>query len=181
MEIKVMDDVAFKKLNRIALVLAIALPLIVALLFGVKVEIDYPFSVYLLPKINAGLNAFSALCLISALYFIKKGNIKLHTSAIYAAMGASIGFLLLYVLYHISTAHTTFQGEGVIRYVYFILLITHILLAIIQPAFVLYAFLYAFTGRIEKHKRIVKIAYPIWLYVAITGVICYLMISPYYQ
>jgi putative membrane protein len=169
-----------KRLNLIITIISIALPLIVAILFGIRLDIELPFNVYILPAINAVLNGASALLLIGALVAVKRGNIKLHSSFIYTAMGFSLAFLLIYVFYHISTTHTAYCGVGGIRYLYFTLLITHILLAIIQAPLVLFAFLYGYTGQIDRHKKLVKFSYPVWLYVSVTGVICYLMISPCY-
>lgn len=169
---------SFKTLDRWAWILSIALPLIVAVLFGLKVDINYPFNVYILPMINAILNGLSTITLIGALVAVKQKNIKLHSSLIYVTMAFSVLFLVGYVLYHISAGHVAYQGEW--GALYFPILITHIALAAVQPSFVLFAFVYAYTGRYEKHKKIVKFAYPIWLYVAITGVICYLMIAPFY-
>lgn len=167
-----------KKLNLIVTVISIALPLVVAILFGVRLDINLPFNPHLLPMINAVLNGSSALMLIAALIAVKQKNIKMHSSLIYVAMGLSLVFLLLYVFYHIVTDSTKYGGD--MGYVYYPILITHIILAAIQAPFVLFAFLYGFTGQIEKHKKLVKFSYPIWLYVCISGVICYLMISPYY-
>ena len=143
-------------------------------------DFEWPFDVYLLPLINAILNGTSALLLIGALIAAKAKNINLHTKLIYTAMVLSLMFLVVYIMYHTTAGHTKFGGEGTIRSVYFFFLITHIILAAIQAPFVLYAFLYGYTGEIEKHQKIVKFSYPIWLYVSVTGVICYLMISPYY-
>jgi putative membrane protein len=170
----------YKKFQLAVNVLAIALPIIVAILFGVRLDIQLPFNVYLLPMINAVLNGGSAVLLLAALWAVKQGNIQAHTRLIYAAMALSILFLVCYVLYHVTTNPTTYGGVGAMRTLYFVLLVTHIILAIIQPALVLYAFMYAYTGQIEKHKRIVKLSFPVWLYVSVTGVICYLMIAPYY-
>ena len=99
---------------------------------------------------------------------------------IYVAMAFSLVFLVVYILYHVTTGHTKFGGEGAVKIIYFAILISHIILAAVQAPFVLYAFLYGYTNQVEKHKKIVKFSYPIWLYVSISGVICYLMISPYY-
>jgi putative membrane protein len=167
-----------KKLNLIVTVISIALPLVVAILFGVRLDINLPFNPHLLPMINAVLNGSSALMLIAALIAVKQKNIKMHSRLIYVAMGLSLVFLLLYVFYHIVTDSTKYEGD--MGYVYYPILITHIILAAIQAPFVLFAFLYGYTGQIEKHKKLVKFSYPIWLYVCISGVICYLMISPYY-
>lgn len=171
----------YKKLRLLVNVISIALPLIVGAMFQFKfTDFVWPFDVHVLPLINAILNGATAVLLIGALVAVKGRNIDLHKKLIYAGMGLSLLFLVVYIMYHTTAGHTKFGGEGTIRYIYFFLLLTHILLAAIQAPFVLYAFLYGYTGQIEKHQKIVKFSYPIWLYVSITGVICYLMISPYY-
>ncbi len=168
-----------KKLNLIITVISIALPLVVAILFGVRLDVQLPFDAHLLPFINAILNGLSAIVLIAALIAVKQKNIKMHSRLIYLAMGISLLFLLLYVFYHIVTDSTSYKGT--LGYIYYPLLISHIILAAIQAPLVLFAFLYGYSGQIEKHKKLVKVSYPVWLYVSVTGVICYLMISPYYS
>jgi putative membrane protein len=176
------QEASYKKLRLLVNIISVALPLIVAGMFQFKfTDFVWPFDVYILPLINAILNGTSALLLIGALVAIKKGNINLHQRLIYVAMTLSLLFLVVYIMYHVTAQHTTFGGEGTIKAVYLIILLTHIFLAAIQAPFVLYAFLYGYTGQNEKHKKLVKFSYPIWLYVSITGVICYLMISPYYS
>ena len=171
----------YKKLRLLVNVISVALPLIVGAMFQFKfTNFVWPFDVYVLPLINAILNGTTALLLIGALVAAKNRNINLHKRLIYISMGLSLLFLVVYIMYHTTAGHTKFGGEGTIRSIYFFLLLTHIVLAAIQAPFVLYAFLYGYTGQIEKHQKIVKFSYPIWLYVSITGVICYLMISPYY-
>jgi putative membrane protein len=185
--IKVLDEQGnetsnYKKLRLLVNVISVALPLIVAAMFQFKFkDFVWPFDVYTLPLINAILNGTVALLLIGALVAVKNKNIDLHKRLIYVGMGLSLLFLVVYILYHTTAGHTKFGGEGAVKYIYFFLLLTHIVLAAIQAPFVLYAFLYGYTGQIEKHQKIVKFSYPIWLYVSITGVICYLMISPYYE
>ena len=159
-------------------IISILLPLVVAVLFGVKLQVELPFDKYLLPFMNAIINATSAVLLIAALIAIKAKNINLHKRFIYLAMALSLVFLLLYVAYHLISEPTKYAGDY--ASVYYPLLITHIIFAAIQPPFVLYAFLFGYTGQNEKHKKLVKISYPIWLFVAVSGVVCYLMISPYY-
>jgi putative membrane protein len=176
-----LDSKAYKNLRLAVNVISIILPVLVGIMFQFKfTDFQWPFDVYILPLTNAILNASSAVLLIGALVAIKNRNVVLHTRLIYAAMVLSLLFLVVYILYHTTAGHTKFGGEGTIRLVYFVLLLTHIVTAAIQAPFVLYAFLYGYTGQYEKHLRIVKISYPLWLYVSITGVICYLMISPYY-
>lgn len=172
---------SYKTLRLLVNVISVALPLIVGAMFQFKFkDFVWPFDVHVLPLINAILNGTTALLLIGALVAVKGKNIDLHKRLIYTGMGLSLLFLVVYIMYHTTAGHTKFGGEGTIRTIYFVLLITHIILAAIQAPFVLYAFLYGYTGQIEKHQKIVKFSYPIWLYVSITGVICYLMISPYY-
>jgi putative membrane protein len=96
-------------------------------------------------------------------------------------IGLSAAFLVMYVMYHMTSESTPFGGEGVIRYVYFFILITHIILSVVVIPFVLFTFGRALSGNYERHKALARYTFPIWLYVAITGVIVYLMISPYYQ
>ncbi len=174
-----MSIISQKNLNTVITVISIVLPLVVAILFGVRLNIELPFDVHLLPFINAVLNAASAITLVAALVAVKNKNIKLHSNLIYLAMLLSLIFLLLYVFYHIVTDSTKYEGS--MGYIYYPLLISHIILAAVQAPLVLFAFLYGFTGQIERHKKLVKFSYPVWLYVCITGVICYLMIAPYYS
>ena len=173
-------DSSYKKLELGVKVVSVVLPIAVALLFGIRLNVNWPFDVYYLPLANAILNGACALMLIGSLIAIKNGNVKLHTRLIYTSMVFSLLFLVIYILYHVTTEHTPYEGEGTIRLIYFIILITHIILAAVQAPFVLFAFLYGYTNQLEKHKKIVKFSFPIWLYVSVTGVICYLMISPYY-
>jgi putative membrane protein len=173
------NDQQLKKLSFIITTISIALPLVVVVLFGVRLNFELPFDPHLLPLINAVLNAVSAFVLIAALVAVKQKNIKLHSRLIYLAMAISLLFLLLYVFYHVITDSTKYGGS--MGYLYYPLLISHIILAAIQAPLVLFAFLYGYSGQVEKHKKLVKISYPVWLYVSVTGVICYLMISPFYQ
>jgi putative membrane protein len=171
-----------KKYNRIITFLSIIIPLAVALLFGVslkKLGFDVePLS--FLPPIYATINGITAMLLIFAVIAIKKGNRKLHEQLNTTAIFCSVLFLLLYIAYHITSESTKFGGEGAIKYVYYFILITHISLSIVVIPFVLITFVRARLGKFAEHKKIAKITFPLWLYVAITGVIVYLMISPYY-
>ncbi|WBM75042.1 DUF420 domain-containing protein [Saprospira grandis] len=183
MSTPIVDDTgakSHKNLNIIITVISVVLPLVVALLFSVKLEVNFPFNVYWLPAINAMLNGGTAILLVLALVAAKQHKVKLHSQMIYLAMGLSLVFLLVYVLYHVTTGHTKFQGEGTEKIIYLLLLFSHIALAAIQAPLVLFAFLYGYTGQVDRHKRLVKFSYPVWLYVSVTGVICYYMIAPYY-
>lgn len=166
-----------KKYNKLIIALSIVIPIAVAILFGVKIDLELPI---FLPPFYATINAITALVLIFAIIQIKKGNRKVHEKLMKLAIGLSVLFLLLYILYHMTSDSAKFGGEGTIKYVYYFILITHILLSIIVIPFVLITYVRAITNNIEKHKKIAKITFPLWLYVAITGVVVYIMISPYY-
>ena len=166
-----------KDYSKLIIALSVAIPLAVAGLFFIKID-GYDLS--FLPPIYATTNALVSLLLVLALFAIKAKNIQLHKKLITTAVAFSAAFLLMYVAYHITSESTKFGGEGNIRILYFFLLISHILLSIVVIPFVLFAYTFGFNMQIEKHKKIVKYTFPIWLYVSVTGVIVYLMISPYY-
>lgn len=162
--------------------LSIVIPVAVAILFGVNLKkLGYdvePLS--FLPPIYASVNGLTAILLVWAISAVKKGNFKLHEGLIKLCMICSSLFLVMYVAYHMTSDSTPYGGEGIIRYVYFFILITHILLSIIIIPFVLFTFVRGIAGAYERHKKLARITYPMWLYVAVTGVIVYMMISPYY-
>lgn len=166
-----------KKYNKLIVVLSILIPVVVAVLFGVKIDAELPV---FLPPIYASVNAVTALVLILAFMAIRKKNIKLHERLMKFAIILSVVFLVMYVAYHMTSDSTQFEGEGAIKYLYYFILITHILLSIIVIPFVSITYVRAITNNIEKHKKIAKITFPLWLYVAITGVVVFIMISPYY-
>lgn len=175
-------NLAEKKYNKWIVVLSVAIPLVVALLFGVNLRsMGYdvqPLS--FLPPIYAAINGLTAILLFAAVWAIKQGNRKLHEGLIKLAVACSVAFLGMYVAYHMTSDSTPYGGEGALRYVYFFILITHIVLSIIIIPFVLITYVRGITASYERHKKIARITYPMWLYVAVTGVIVYLMISPYY-
>ena len=166
-----------KKYNKWIVVLSIAIPLVVAVLFGVKIDAELPV---FLPPIYASINAFTAVLLVVAVWAIKNKKIKLHEKLMKTAIACSILFLAMYVAYHMTSESTKFGGEGAIKTVYFVILFSHIVLSIAVIPFVLITFVRAITNNIELHKKIARITFPLWLYVTITGVIVYIMISPYY-
>ncbi|MFK7768899.1 MAG: DUF420 domain-containing protein [Mariniblastus sp.] len=170
-----------KKLKIVVWVLTIAVwALVGAMRRPEKIPLPDGFSLSFLPAVHAILNTLVAVLLVLALVMIKKNNVKLHKLAISAAMTCSATFLLCYVAYHFTTAETTFGGEGAIRYVYYALLISHIASAAISLPFILLTWVYGFTNQFQKHRSMSKWVFPIWLYVAVTGPICYLMLRPYY-
>jgi putative membrane protein len=136
--------------------------------------------VYFLPHLNAVINTAASIALIAAIVFIKNKNIAYHGASMTIAFVLGAIFLVSYVVYHAAAESTTFGGEGIIRPIYYFLLITHIILAAVALFPILFAYYYGLTDQREKHRKVVRFAYPIWLYVTVTGVIVYLMISPYY-
>ena len=166
-----------KKNKKLIIVLSIAIPLVVVILFGVKLNVE-PLT--FLPPIYATINGLTAIVLIAAVVAIKNGNKKLHEQLNTFAILLSLVFLVMYIAYHMTSDSTSFGGEGVIVYVYYFILITHIVLSVIVIPFVLLTYMRAKLGNFAEHKKIARKTFPIWLYVAVTGVIVYLMIAPYY-
>jgi len=166
---------AEKKYKKWSLVLSIFIPVAVAALFGIRVDIG---DMSCLPVIYASVNGLTALVLIMALVFIKKKNIKLHKLCIHTAIVLSCSFLVMYILYHISTDTTEYGGT--LGMVYYPLLIAHIVLSVAVIPFVLITYTRAKFNHIEEHRKIAKITWPLWVFVAISGVVVYLMISPFY-
>ncbi len=145
-------------------------------------EIPLPPTIDLsgLPMLHATLNSVAAVCLVLALVSIKRGAVGWHRRWINIAMGCSAVFLVSYVVYNLTQGDTHYGGEGWMRSVYFVVLITHIILAALVLPFVLKAWLLGQANRRTQHRRLVKWVFPIWLYVAISGPVCYLMLRPYY-
>ncbi len=166
-----------KKYNRIIIILSVVIPLSVAGLFGVKLDLELPV---FLPPVYASINAITGIVLITAFWAIKNKRIELHQKLMKSAIVLSALFLILYVLYHMTSNSTSYGGDGTVKYVYFFILISHILLSIIVIPFVLITFVRGLTNDIERHKKIARLTFPLWLYVTISGVVVYLMISPYY-
>ena len=178
-----MNTAVEQKYNKWIIVLSVAIPLVVALLFGVNLrKLGYdvqPLS--FLPPIYATINGITAIVLIMGVWAIKNGKRKLHENLMKFAISLSVLFLGMYVAYHMTSDSTKFGGEGAIKYIYYFILITHICLSVIIIPFVLVTYVRALAQRFDRHKKIAKITFPMWLYVAVTGVIVYLMISPYYN
>lgn len=173
-----MKEVSAKKYNVWIWVLSVVIPIAVAVLFTVRIPGVERLG--FLPPIYASINGLTAILLVVALFQIKKRNIRTHERIMKTCIVLSALFLLMYVAYHMTSDSTSYGGEGPVRYVYFFILISHILLSITVIPFVLITYVRAITGNFPQHKKIARITFPIWLYVAVTGVIVYLMISPYY-
>lgn len=171
-----------KKFSKFIVAVSIIIPIVVAILFGVKLK-DFGYNVEplsFLPPIYATTNGITAVVLVLAVIAIKNGKRKLHEQLMTFAISLSVAFLVMYVAYHMTSDSTKFGGEGVIRYVYFFILVTHILLSIAIIPLVLITYVRALAENFDRHRKIAKITFPLWLYVAVTGVVVYLMISPYY-
>jgi putative membrane protein len=171
-----------KKFKTPIIIVSVVIPLAVVLLFSIRLK-DFGINVEpltFLPPIYAAINGITALLLILGVLAIKNGNRVLHNKLMTSAIACSLVFLLMYVAYHMTTEATKFGGEGAIKYVYFFLLITHIALSVTIIPLVLFTYVRALSGDFDRHKKLARITFPLWLYVAVTGVIVYLMIAPYY-
>jgi putative membrane protein len=157
---------------------SVFIPVAVALLFQIRID-GYDLS--FLPLIYSFINGLTAVLLVIAVIQIKKGNRKAHENLMKTNMVLSALFLVMYILYHVTSDPTEFGGTGWIRYMYYFILISHIVLSVSVTPLVLFTFWRGWSGDIERHRKIAKITFPIWLYIAVTGVIVYWMISPYYK
>jgi putative membrane protein len=173
-----------RNIKRFIWTMAVVIPVAVALLFLIppveNLSGEVQASLYILPKLNAIFNGAAFLCLIGAFVAIKNKNIKVHRAFTTTALILSMLFLVSYVAFHLTTESTKFGGEGWTRTVYFVILISHILLSTGIIPLVLFTYVRGLGMQVEKHRKIAKITWPIWLYVTATGVVVYWMISPYY-
>ncbi|MBI1193984.1 MAG: DUF420 domain-containing protein [Bacteroidetes bacterium] len=168
-----------KKMNRIITAVSIAVPVVVALLFytpAVRLSLD----VSRLPAFHALLNSSVSVLLLTGFAFIRQKKVWAHRACMMAAFVLSAVFLVSYVVYHAASESTPYGGEGFIRNIYYVILISHILLATIILPLVLFTIYRAISGRLEQHRKLARWTFPIWLYVSVTGVVVYLMIAPYY-
>jgi putative membrane protein len=166
-----------QKYRRLIIGLSIIIPLAVALLFGVRIE---GYNTSFLPPIYATMNGITALLLVAGIVAIKNGQRAMHQKLMSTAIIFSALFLVLYVVYHATSDSTPFGGEGWIRPLYYFILISHIVLSVVVIPLVLFTYVRAWAGNFERHKKLARITFPVWLYVAVTGVLVYVMISPYY-
>ena len=166
------------KYKKWIILISVAIPVAVAILFGIRLPNVKPLN--FLPPIYASINALTAVLLIFAFIAIKQKKIIIHERLMKTSIALSLVFLLMYVAYHMTSDPTPYGGKGLIKGVYFFILISHILLSIGIIPMVLVTYVRAISKLFEDHRKIAKITFPIWLYIAITGVIVYLMISPYY-
>jgi len=159
-------------------ILSVAIPVVVATLFLIK--IPNVNSLTFLPPIYASINAITAIVLTFAYLAIKNKNVLIHERLMKIAIGLSVIFLVMYVAYHMTSDPTPYGGTGILRSTYYFILISHILLSIGIIPLVLVTYVRAISNLFTEHKKIARYTFPIWMYIAVTGVIIYLMISPYY-
>lgn len=185
MSSEIIPTTAEKRARIFVITASLAIPIVVTILYFMpKIESgsgELRSFLNLLPKINAIINGTTALLLVGAFLAIRKKNIKLHKRLMTSALALSIVFLVCYVSYHSTTNSTKFPLDNPLRGLYAIILLTHILLSAIVVPLVLISYTQALAEHYDRHRKIARITLPIWLYVAITGVVVYLMISPYYN
>lgn len=169
-----------KKFTTAAWIVTGAVLVVVAAMGRITIALPEGVDLGWLPPVYSSLNALCAVSLIAAVVFIKAGRVALHRMAIVVAMAFSGLFLFGYVAYHMTSDPTSYGGEGVMKTVYYFLLITHIVLAAFSLPFILLAFISGYTNHFAKHRKLVKWVFPSWLYVAVTGPVVYLMLRPYY-
>jgi putative membrane protein len=170
-----------KKLKVLAWVVSALVLALVAIMQRVRLPLPEGVDLSFLPGFYAGVNALAALVLVAAIVFIKQGKVGAHRAAMMFAMVLSVFFLLSYVAYHLTSDPTRYGGEGPMRTVYFLLLITHIITAAVSFPFILFTFIAAWTNRFDAHRRLARWVFPLWLYVAVTGPIIWWMIRPFYD
>lgn len=153
----------------------------VVILSRVKLGVDLGFDIHVFAKINAIINSAVSVLLVAGLMAVKQKKYIQHKNIMLGAIVLSVLFLVSYIAHHLLAGDTKFGGEGTIRLVYFIILITHIFLAAVILPFILFTAYRSLTGEYDKHKKLARYTWPLWLYVSVTGVIVYLMISPYYS
>ena len=167
-----------KAYNAIIIVVSILIPIVVAILSRVRIPNVAPLD--MLPPIYAIINGVTAILLVVAVMQIKRGNRRKHQVLMKINILLSLLFLIMYIAYHVTSEMAIYGGEGIIRYVYYVILASHIILSGILVPLVLLTYKHAALGEYLKHRKLAKITFPIWFYVAVTGVVVYLMISPYY-
>jgi putative membrane protein len=169
-----------KKLCFGAWILSAAVLLLVVVMQKVKLPLPEGWSTAFLPPIHAGINAVAAVVLLVSVIFIKLGNVRMHRATMVFAMFLSVLFLLSYVAYHMTNDPTRFPPGAPLRGLYLILLVTHILAAAVSLPFILFTFIAGWTNRFAAHRKLARWVFPLWLYVAVTGPVCYWMLKPYY-
>jgi putative membrane protein len=168
-----------KKLNTAAWIVSVVVLALVVAMQRIHFELPEGVSLRFLPAFHAVVNSLTAVVLLIAFYFIRKKQVDLHRKTIYVAIALSVVFLLSYVAYHITTPPTSYGGD--MKILYYTLLISHIVLAAVSFPFILFTFVRAYTNQFDRHKAMARWVFPIWLYVAVTGPLCYWMLKPFYS
>lgn len=169
-----------RKAKQLIYTFSVIIFLLIAALGRTRLNVDVGFDIHIFAAINAVINSIVTVLLVVALIAVKQRKLVLHKNVMLAAMWLSVLFLISYVAHHLLAGDTRFGGEGAIRYLYFFILITHIVLAAVILPFILFTAYRALIGEYEIHKKIARVTWPIWFYVSLTGPVIYLMISPYY-
>ena len=169
-----------KRANLLIILFSVIVFVAVVFLSRIKLHVELPFNVHVFAKINAAINSAVSFLLLVGLLAVKRGRYNLHRNVMMSAMVLSLLFLVSYICHHLLSDSTSFGGVGTIKYVYYFILITHILLAAIILPFILYTSYRALIAEWPQHTRLARITWPIWFYVSVTGVVVYWMISPYY-
>ena len=170
-----------KRSSLVINILSILIPVVVAVLLGIRTKVDLGAWTAVLPHAIGAINSLTSILLVLGMIFLKSGKIQLHRYSMTAAFVLGGLFLVCYVTYHLSNPSTSYGGTGLSKNLYYFILISHIALSMVVLPLVLRAFFFAITEQFERHRRVAKFAFPIWLYVSVTGVLVYWMISPYYQ
>ncbi|MFY7880236.1 MAG: DUF420 domain-containing protein [Lacibacter sp.] len=176
---------SIKKNDRLATILIVLVSVVVfaavVILGKVKLDVNLGFDQHIFARLNALINTFVALLLLGALFAAKDKRFETHKKLMLWALGLSLLFLVSYICHHLFTDETTYGGVGLIKIVYYFILITHIFLAGLILPFILFTAYRGLTAEYGKHRKLAKITWPLWFYVAVTGVIVFLMINPYYS
>lgn len=170
-----------KKISYLIISISVIVPVLISILFFISPpEINLNFNVYFFPRFHAILNSLTAFCIFTGYLYIKQKNILAHRRLMLSAFILSSIFLCSYVFYHFISDPTLYGGDGIFKYVYYFLLLTHIVLAAAILPLILFTFSKALSGKIEQHRKLAKWTFPLWFYVSVSGVLVYLLISPYY-
>lgn len=170
-----------KKARLLILTVSFVVFAAVVILSKVKLEVDLGFNPHIFATVNAIINSIVSVLLVAALITVKQKNYQLHKNIMLAAMLLSVLFLVSYIAHHLFNGETKFGGEGTIKSIYYFILLTHIPLAAIILPFILFTAYRGLIGEYPKHKKMARYTFPLWLYVSITGVLVYILISPYYS
>ncbi len=169
-----------RNLNILIIVVSLVVPALVATLFKLQLGLANQANLTFFPKLHATLNGLTAICLMTGVYFIKQKKVKQHRMAMFTAFLLSSIFLISYVTYHSLAESTHYPTDAPFRTIYLIILLSHIVLAALILPLILFTFSKAINNKIEQHRKLAKWTFPLWLYVALTGVTVYLFMAPYY-